>query len=229
VLPPRHPSRLAKFKSTKVEKVNLALYHPLSSRTRMRRHHEASQGVLDKYLDKNNIEKEGYGRAGRNAETGSLERDGSACRLLETGEKAAEPVVEAIAVRRLLGEILVESGLSPERIKKALDLQKKRGGRIGTLLMRLNFATEAEVLTALGAQLGLPFQPAIVEIDRELALNFPSPTPRKPSSFPFAGRTGPSSPRQRSRFSCPRWMTLPCCSARLSTSASHRPRRSSTI
>ena len=32
------------------------------------------------------------------------------------------------AVRRLIGEILVESGLSPERLKKALDLQKKRGG-----------------------------------------------------------------------------------------------------
>ena len=57
-------------------------------------------------------------------------------------------------MRRLLGEILVESGLSAERLKKTLDLQKKRGGRIGTLLVRLNFVTEAEVLTALGAQLG---------------------------------------------------------------------------
>ena len=42
-------------------------------------------------------------------------------------------------MKRLLGEILVEAGLSPERLKKALDHQKKRGERIGTLLMRLNF------------------------------------------------------------------------------------------
>jgi hypothetical protein len=76
-------------------------------------------------------------------------------------------------VRRLIGEILVESGLSPERLKKALDLQKKRGGRIGTLLVRLNFVTEADMLKALGTQLGLPFHSDLGEIDRELALKLP--------------------------------------------------------
>jgi len=93
-------------------------------------------------------------------------------------------------VRRLLGEILVESGLAPERIKKALDLQKKRGGRIGTLLMRLNFATEAEVLTALGAQLGLPFQPAIGEIDRDLALKLPITYAKKAVVIPLRRENG---------------------------------------
>jgi general secretion pathway protein E len=93
-------------------------------------------------------------------------------------------------VRRLLGEILVESGLSPERIKKALDLQKKRGGRIGTLLMRLNFATEAEVLTALGAQLGLPFRAVIGEIDRELALKLPITYAKKAVVIPLRRENG---------------------------------------
>lgn len=93
-------------------------------------------------------------------------------------------------MRRLLGEILVESGLAPERIKKALDLQKKRGGRIGTLLMRLNFATEAEVLTALGAQLGLPFQPAIGEIDRDLALKLPITYAKKAVVIPLRRENG---------------------------------------
>ena len=45
-------------------------------------------------------------------------------------------------MRRLIGEILTESGLSPERLKKSLDLQQKKGGRIGTLLVRLNFVTD---------------------------------------------------------------------------------------
>ncbi len=93
-------------------------------------------------------------------------------------------------MRRLLGEILVESGLSPERLNKTLELQKKRGGRIGTLLMRLNFATEAEVLTALGAQLGLPFQPTIGELDRELALKLPITYAKKAVVIPLRREDG---------------------------------------
>jgi general secretion pathway protein E len=93
-------------------------------------------------------------------------------------------------VRRLLGEILVESGVSPERLKKALDLQKKRGGRIGTLLTRLNFASEAEVLTALSAQLGIPFLPELGEIDRELALKLPISYAKKSLVLPLRNEIG---------------------------------------
>jgi general secretion pathway protein E len=93
-------------------------------------------------------------------------------------------------VRRLLGELLVESGLTPERLKKALDLQKKRGGRVGTLLTRLSFSTEAEVLTALGSQLGLPFQSGLGEIDRELALKLPITYAKKSIVIPIKRENG---------------------------------------
>jgi general secretion pathway protein E len=93
-------------------------------------------------------------------------------------------------VRRLLGEILAEGGLSPERIKKALDLQKKRGGRIGTLLTRLNFATEEDVLKALGQQLGLPYQAELGEIDRELALKLPITYAKKAVVLPLRKENG---------------------------------------
>jgi general secretion pathway protein E len=93
-------------------------------------------------------------------------------------------------VSRLLGEILVESGLSAERLKKALDLQKKRGGRIGTLLIRLNFVTEAEMLTALGHQLGLPFQAELGDIDRELALKLPITYAKKAVVLPLRRENG---------------------------------------
>ena len=93
-------------------------------------------------------------------------------------------------MRRLLGEILVESGLSPERLKKALDLQKKRGGRIGTLLIRLSFVTEEEVLRALGAQLGLPVLPDLGEIDRELALKLPITYAKKAVVLPLRRENG---------------------------------------
>ncbi len=76
-------------------------------------------------------------------------------------------------MRRLIGEILAESGLSPEKIKKALELQQKKGGRLGTLLVRLNYAGEEDILNALARQLCLPFQSELSDIDRELALKVP--------------------------------------------------------
>jgi general secretion pathway protein E len=93
-------------------------------------------------------------------------------------------------VRRLLGEILADAGLSPERLKKALDLQKKRGGRIGTLLTRLNFVTEEDVLKALGTQLGLPFQPDLGEIDGELVLKVPITYAKKAMVLPLRRENG---------------------------------------
>jgi general secretion pathway protein E len=93
-------------------------------------------------------------------------------------------------VRRLLGEILVESGLSAERLKKALDLQKKRGGRIGTLLIRLSYVTEEEVLRALGAQLGLPVLSDFGDIDRELALKLPITYAKKAVVLPLRRENG---------------------------------------
>ncbi len=93
-------------------------------------------------------------------------------------------------MKRLLGEILVESGLAQERLKKALELQKKRGGRIGTLLVRLNFATEEDVLKALGRQLGLPYQSDLGEIDRELALKLPITYAKKAMVVPLRHDNG---------------------------------------
>ena len=94
-------------------------------------------------------------------------------------------------MRRLLGEILAEGGLSPERLKKALDLQKKRGGgRIGTLLVRLGFVTEEDVLKALGVQLGLPYRADLGEIDRELALKVPITYAKKAVVLPLRREDG---------------------------------------
>ncbi len=93
-------------------------------------------------------------------------------------------------MRRLIGEILVESGLSPERLKKALELQKKRGGRIGTLLVRLNFMTEDDVLKALGAQLGLPLAADFSDLDRELALKLPITYAKKAVVLPLRRENG---------------------------------------
>jgi len=86
--------------------------------------------------------------------------------------------------------MLVDLGLSSERLKKALDLQKKRGGRIGTLLLRLNFVKEEDVLKTLGTQLGLPFMPDLGEIDREVALKLPITYAKKAVVLPLRRENG---------------------------------------
>ena len=93
-------------------------------------------------------------------------------------------------MRRLIGEILTESGLSPERLKKSLDLQQKKGGRIGTLLVRLNFVTEEGVLKALGEQLGLPYAADLGEIDTGLALKLPITYAKKALVLPLRQENG---------------------------------------
>lgn len=93
-------------------------------------------------------------------------------------------------MRRLIGEILTESGLSPERLKKALDLQQKKGGRLGTLLIKLNYAAEEDVLKALSVQIGLPFEQDLGEIDREVALKVPITYAKKSLVLPLRRENG---------------------------------------
>lgn len=93
-------------------------------------------------------------------------------------------------MRRLIGEILTESGLSPERLKKALDLQQKKGGRLGELLVKLNYAAEEDVLKALAVQIGLPFENDLGWIDREVALKIPITYAKKSLVLPLRRENG---------------------------------------
>lgn len=57
-----------------------------------------------------------------------------------------------------LGDILIARGTVPEaRIHEAVELQAKTSRRMGQILVEKGWATEQEVLTALGEQLGVPF------------------------------------------------------------------------
>src|SRR3989339_116541 len=58
--------------------------------------------------------------------------------------------------RRLLGQILKEMEVvSESQIKQAMLIQNQKGGAIGNILIQLGYATEEEVLLALGAQVGM--------------------------------------------------------------------------
>ncbi len=67
--------------------------------------------------------------------------------------------------KKRLGEMLVAGGLiTEEQLKKALDEQKKRGGKVGEVLVDLGFVSEHDMATFLGRQLNLPY----IEIEKQL-------------------------------------------------------------
>jgi type IV pilus assembly protein PilB len=79
-----------------------------------------------------------------------------------------------------LGECLIQAGLiTQEDLQAALAEQARTGERIGAIFVRLNFATEKQIIKALAHQVGLPYvsltddppeRSALVLIPRELAL-----------------------------------------------------------
>ena len=67
--------------------------------------------------------------------------------------------------KKMLGEMLVAGGLiKEEQLKRALEEQKKRGGKVGEVLVGLGYISEHNIATFLGRQLHIPY----VEIEKEL-------------------------------------------------------------
>jgi general secretion pathway protein E len=79
---------------------------------------------------------------------------------------------------KLLGQILLEmgaGGVTVDSLEQALVTQQKEGGRIGEVLVKMRVATDEEVLSALGRQLGIAVQADLKpdEVDAELATQIP--------------------------------------------------------
>lgn len=65
---------------------------------------------------------------------------------------------DIISKKQLLGQILIKRGLiDKEQLKEALDVQKKEGGVLGELLVKLEFVNERDVVVALIVQCGFPY------------------------------------------------------------------------
>src|SRR5689334_9628117 len=83
-------------------------------------------------------------------------------------------------MRKKIGECLIQAGLiSEDDLQVALAEHKRTGERVGSVLVRLNLATEKQITKALAYQLGFPYasladEPpdpaAIVLISKEVAL-----------------------------------------------------------
>jgi type IV pilus assembly protein PilB len=83
-------------------------------------------------------------------------------------------------VRKKIGECLIQAGLISETdLQIALAEHKRTGDRLGTVLVRMNLATEKQIAKALAHQLGfayvnlaenLPDAPAVVLIPKEVSI-----------------------------------------------------------
>ena len=60
-----------------------------------------------------------------------------------------------------LGEMLIKEGmLTPDQLEKAILVQRKEGGRIGEVLIKLDLVKEADLAYTLGKQLNIPYASA---------------------------------------------------------------------
>ncbi len=92
---------------------------------------------------------------------------------------------------RKLGELLVKENLiTPDQLQKALEEQKKHGGRLGTHLTRLGFINEEELTKFLSKQYGVPaVNLKEIEIDPEMIKLLPKEMAKKYGVIPI-NRTG---------------------------------------
>ena len=89
---------------------------------------------------------------------------------------------DLISKKQLMGQILIKRNLiTQEQLKEALEIQKKEGGFIGEILVRLGHVKEKDIVVALIVQCGFPYiavnkyeiDPKIIQlIPEEIARKF---------------------------------------------------------
>ena len=92
-----------------------------------------------------------------------------------------------------IGDLLVKEGvIAQEQLNKALEEQKKTGGRLGSVLVKLGFISDEEVTTFLSRQYGVPsINLSYFEVDPSLVKLIPQDTARRYEVLPLS-RVGSS-------------------------------------
>ena len=100
-------------------------------------------------------------------------------------------VQEGRMVQEKLGKLLISARLiNEEQLQKAIFTQKKEGGKLGSILVKLGFMEESKLLAFLSQQYKLPFvDPARLEIDPAVIKLVPSELVQKHHVIPIK-RTG---------------------------------------
>src|SRR4029434_1549202 len=103
----------------------------------------------------------------------------------------AQPVRLGQPVNRRLGDLLVADGLlTAEQLKKAIAEQKGSPEKIGSVLIRLNYIKDEQLIGCLSRQYGVPsITLAQLDIDSDVLKLVPAPIARKYEVIPVR-RTG---------------------------------------
>lgn len=88
---------------------------------------------------------------------------------------------DIVSKKQLMGQILIKRNLiTAEQLKEALGAQKKEGGFIGEILVKLNYVTESDIVVALIVQCGFPYIAVNkYEIDKKILQLIPEEIARK--------------------------------------------------
>ena len=86
-----------------------------------------------------------------------------------------------VSTHKRLGDILIESkAITPQNLAQALEIQKKKGGLIGQILVALGATTEQAIALGLTSQSSLPYLPlAAYRVNVEMAQLLPQETARR--------------------------------------------------
>ncbi|MDP3143141.1 MAG: hypothetical protein Q8N14_04280 [Candidatus Omnitrophota bacterium] len=65
---------------------------------------------------------------------------------------------DIMSKKQLLGQILIKRGMiNKEQLQHALEVQKKEGGVVGEILIKLGYVSDRDIVVALILQCGLPY------------------------------------------------------------------------
>jgi len=90
-------------------------------------------------------------------------------------------------IKKKLGEILIANQIiSEEQLQRALDFQKREGGLLGEILVKLGYLSELDIVQALTAQYGFPYLPLeSYELRKDLAKLIPENVARQYGIVPL--------------------------------------------
>ena len=109
-----------------------------------------------------------------------------------TARKQREQRPDDPYARERLGEVLVKTGVvSAMQLEDALDVQRREGGKLGAVVVRLGMATEERLAEALARQKGLEhIDLSLIKIDRSAAALVPERLARRRGIIPIGFEDG---------------------------------------
>ncbi len=106
--------------------------------------------------------------------------------------EVVEPNASPSPVRRRIGDLFVEHGMiTDQQLAEALDVQRRTGGRLGEILIELEFITSVDAAQILAERLGMPFVNLdATPVDEIIAQRIPEEIARRYRAIPIEEEDG---------------------------------------